>query len=177
VNIDIKRAAPKFSQQFKREVFTIWYSSGKPTPSILARLVKSKLSPDFISNRYPTPFQITSWKNNEFAAWGLELDNQVKKQIEGVLVHEKIEMLKRHIAVGEKMQTKAIEYLDTHELTSDNAAVRLLVEGIRIERESVGIPEAIEKMTRLSDDDLTNEVMELMGKAEVIIEALPDKVD
>jgi len=41
----------------------------------------------------------------------------------------------------------------------------LLVEGISIERDSVGLPQALEKMLDKEDDDLLAEVERLIGDA------------
>ena len=69
------------------------------------------------------------------------------------------------------MQNLSLEYLEAHadDLTSAGA-VRLLVEGIRIERESKGVPEALEKMSKMSDADLLEEVKKLATSSSVTLE-------
>jgi len=91
----------------------------------------------------------------------------MREEMEARMIKEKVEMLYRHAEVGRKMQRKALERLDSipdDELNA-NASVRLLVEGIRIERDSVGLPQALEKMLDKEDDDLLAEVERLIGDA------------
>ena len=57
------------------------------------------------------------------------------------------------------------------ELTA-SASVRLLVEGLRIERESVGIPEMFEKMQDKSDQELLEEVQKLIETNKVEFEMI-----
>jgi len=90
----------------------------------------------------------------------------VQKSVDLVLIQTKVEMLERHAQVGTKMQDIALEYLEEHaEEMSAPAAVRLLVEGIRIERESRSIPEALAKLTSLSDEQLLKEIVKTFEEA------------
>jgi hypothetical protein len=59
--------------------------------------------------------------------------------------------------------------LEKQDELSSNALVRLLIEGIRIERESRGIPQALEKMVNKTDEELLDEIAQLTGGAEVEI--------
>jgi len=90
-----------------------------------------------------------------------------------MVISEKIEMLKRHADVGLQMQNMAIEYLnENRDELSSPAAVRMLVEGIRIERESRGIPAALDKMMNMTDEELMKEVTGLIEKGSLSREGL-----
>jgi len=58
---------------------------------------------------------------------------------------------------------------------SANAAVRLLVEGVRIERDSVGLPQALEKMIDADDEDLLERVQKLTKESQA--EILTDDIN
>jgi len=61
---------------------------------------------------------------------------------------------------------------ENQDVLSAPAAVRLLVEGIRIERESRGIPAALDKMQNMSDEQLLDEIKELMTSSSVSLEEI-----
>jgi hypothetical protein len=61
-------------------------------------------------------------------------------------------------------------FLDENESNlSANAAVRLLIEGIRVERESKGVPQAVEKMMNKSDDELVEDIHKLLKDSNIEI--------
>jgi len=82
-------------------------------------------------------------------------------------------MLKRHAVVGKKMQDIALEYLDDPDVInklSPNSATRLLVEGLKIERVSVGMPDVLEDVMTKTDEELLDDITKLIteGKSEFI---------
>jgi hypothetical protein len=108
----------------------------------------------------PAEGTLRQWIKDSFEERAAVLDKQLANEIEGRLIQEKVEMLYRHGEIGRTMQNRALEKLETVEIEDlpTSAAVRLLVEGVRIERESVGLPQALEKMINSSDED----IMDLM---------------
>ena len=119
----------------------------------------------------PTEETLRLWiKGERFQSLSEDLDKQVSIELESRLVKEKVEMLSRHAKLGVYMQDMATVYLEGHkDSLSANAAVRLLIEGIRVERESKGIPQALEKMMSKTDAELLEEVKELTEGARVEI--------
>jgi hypothetical protein len=75
------------------------------------------------------------------------------------------------------MQDFAIDYLERNkEKINQNSAVRLLIEGIRIERESRGLPTMITKIQDSSDEDLMKQIQNLMeGVGAIDAEFVDDK--
>jgi DNA-directed RNA polymerase beta' subunit len=119
----------------------------------------------------PTATTVHGWiKSERFQNQAESLDRSVADEIEARMVKEKVEMLKRHADVGFEIQNMAIDEIrKKKDDLSSNALVRLLIEGIRIERESRGVPQAIEKMVSKTDEELLEEVRKLTGGAEVEI--------
>jgi hypothetical protein len=84
------------------------------------------------------------------------------------MVADKVEMLQRHAKVGTHIQDMALKYLDEHvESLNVSNSVRLLVEGVRIERESRGISTTIEKIANLSDEELNRQVENILSHSQV----------
>lgn len=156
---DIRKSSKtEFTDDYKNEIFTIWYNEGKPVVKVLQEKIPVPKTNYGIK---PSTHTLYSWIHSD--SWKVrakELDTGVQKSVDLALIHTKVEMLERHANVGTTMQDIALEYLEQHakDMTAP-AAVRLLVEGIRIERESRSIPEALAKLTSLSDEQLLKEVI------------------
>jgi hypothetical protein len=106
------------------------------------------------------------------------LDAEMEHGIIEAVVAEKVEMLRRHANSGKEIQELSLTYLREHanELTP-HAAVRLLQLGVEIERQSVGIPQALEKMSKLDDKALLSEITAILQDSNVTIEAIESLQD
>lgn len=105
-----------------------------------------------------------------------KLDEEVSRQLSERLIAEKVQMLNAHAAVASEMQNMALTYLRGNpEKLNSNTALRLLVEGVRIERESRGIPRTLEKMSEKSDEDLLAQIEDMLVRAPASMEPLEDE--
>jgi len=161
-----------FTDHYKAELFTIWYNAGKPNSVSLYNMIP----PEKVSGEIPSQSTLVDWIRDEFTEKADELDRQVMEHVGARLVAEKVEMLRRHADTGKEMHRMATEWLETNagELTA-STAIRLLVEGVRIERESAGLPEALKKMMSMNDEDLLEEVQMMLSNAPASI--LPTPTD
>ena len=162
----------QFTEHYKGEVFMAWYNAGKPNFRTLYNLLK----PDPTNDAIPSQIALQTWIKEDFVERAEELDRQVMEQVNAGLVAEKVEMLRRHADTGKEMHRMATEWLEINagDLTA-STAIRLLVEGIRIEKESVGLPEALKKMMSMNDEDLLEEVQLMLSNAPASI--LPPTID
>lgn len=156
-----------YTDEYKRTVFSIWYSKGKPEPQKFCSML-----PDLLDGiKKPSLATIKIWLKKDFKQMSLVLDEQVTKEMEARLVQDKIAMLTRHANLGERMQSMGLEYLDNNptELNA-HAAVRLVVEGWKIERESRGMPALLQEIMSASDDELLEEVKRLTSFTSPIVD-------
>lgn len=170
--IDEKKL-PVFSPDYENQVFMIWYQKGKLSPNNLLAAVPPNEDGD-----KPTRMTLTHWINEKFIHMANDMDAEVLNRVEDQLVQDKVEMINRHITIAREMQETGLEYLrslDGDDLTPQ-VAFRLLVEGIRIETESVGIPSALKKLATMTDEQLTDKVKELIERSPVDILPLEDTV-
>jgi hypothetical protein len=156
----------KYPQPYIDQLFTIWYSMGKPAASSFSATMPPY--DDGITKRKPALQTVQKWIIDIFVDRGKVLDDQVMNQINQRLVADKVEMLNRHAELGFHIQNMALEYLDGNKdkLNVSNS-VRLLVEGVRIERESRGISTTLEKITNMSDEELEKQVRQLVERSPV----------
>lgn len=139
----------RYSDDYKTKVFQIWFNNGKP---IIEDLLEMIPIPETNYGRKPSISTLQNWVNG-FKEHAEMLDVQIREEIDNNMVASKIEMLKRHAEVGREAQKIALDYLREAELTP-SAAVRLLADGVAIERGASGIPEALAKLVGMTDDQL-----------------------
>ncbi|MBC8550868.1 MAG: hypothetical protein H8D23_14585 [Candidatus Brocadiales bacterium] len=164
----VRALGTRFTQDYKDTLFRIWYMQGKPVPHTIYDEI-----PKDNRGRKPQMTTFKHWCYTEFTEKAKERDEEVKKELVGMDVAIKVEMLQRHADLGKRMIDLGATYLEEHkdEITA-HSAVRLLVEGWRIERESRGLPSALDKVAKMSDRDLLAEVSQLFADAPVEIESL-----
>jgi hypothetical protein len=150
-----------FNSEYRGQIFLLWFQAGKPDATSLARIIE----PVSGTTVKPSSKDLKKWIDEEFRDKADSLDRQMTKALTEQVVVSRVEMLKRHADIGKSMQNMAMAYFDTHENDLNaNAAIKMLVEGIRVERESSGIPEAIAKMTNMSDEQLLKELEDIITK-------------
>ena len=151
----------RFSDQYKDEIFYLWYRAGKPVAHKLYQLVSSD-----INGNKPTMKTLEQWTKYHFRKRADKLDSELQKQYDKTVVRERIDMLNRHAGIGLEMQTAAMEYLEENkENLTVPSAVRLLIEGVRIERQSRGVPDAMSKIIDKSDDEILELFEEIITNA------------
>lgn len=160
-----------FNLEYKNQVFLDWFQAGKPSASSLEKIIE----PVRGTTVKPSAKDLKKWIDDDFIPKATKLDNQLSTELSGQVIAERVEMLKRHSEIGKKMQAMAMAYLEVNaDDMKAGEAVRLLVEGIRVERESAGIPQAIEKMTQMSDEQLLKEIEGMIKKSPGRIEMLEE---
>ena len=162
-----------FSSAYKESLFLEWYQLGKP--AITDYWLKMSLDN---RGRRPSKDTVIRWAT-KWKERSKILDKEVEMGIVEQAVAEKVEMLRRHANIGKEIQSLSLDYLrdvaENQELTP-NAAVRLLQIGVDMERDSVGVPEALEKMSKLDDESLLKEISSIVNSSGVTIEAIDNEL-
>ena len=164
-----------YHDSYKNEMFLFWARNHTPG----ARRLLEMLPDDFSRLEPPSELTLRGWIKGDFKERKAGLDKDMKDAMESQLIQEKVDMLYRHGRIGRHMQDKAMERLDEikPEDLPAHAAVRLLVEGVRIERESVGLPQALEKLLSSSDEEILDRIQDIMEESPVEILSLDDTTD
>jgi len=163
-----------YSDDYKNVAFQIWYSNSRPS----AVSLKKMLPPDEF-NRTPELNIINTWMK----VWQEEgdiLDLEVKKQIDLDLVSQRASMLKKQAEMGKQLQEMGMEFLVNTGFDKAGDALRALVEGVRIERESRGLGEALDRIFKMDDEALRKELVHLLQRdagVEVIVDGDISEVD
>lgn len=150
----------EYSPAYVDAVFTAWYSAGKVSSRRLCTALPDPAKFGLANSR-PSEAILTRWIRTKFLDRAAILDEQVNKHIQEKLIAEKVEMLQAHAVVAEELQMMGLTFFKEHpEKINAMVALRLIVEGIRIQRESVGIPRTLEKLAEKSDEELMKQIEE-----------------
>jgi hypothetical protein len=144
----------RFADDFKERVFWVWYTKSKPNPQRLLNELVLVEGEDDVPAASTLQTWIVEWKERAD-----ELDQQAKDQFTSEVIGNKVDMLRRHASIGKELQEIGLEWLreNKDELTAHTVA-RLIKDGYEIERASVGVPEALEKMLSTSDEELIKQI-------------------
>lgn len=155
-----------FTDEYKKTVFYTWYNAGKCSNDILYDIIPF---PKTNFGRKPSKTTLQLWIRENFTEHAAKLDEGVEKTIDEAMIKTKVEMLQRHVELARSMQDIGLDFLSesAKDMTAASA-VRLLVEGIRIERESIGIPGALEKMSEKTDEELMEELKKMLKGSEAV---------
>jgi hypothetical protein len=135
------------------------------------------LEPDENGN-VPNYHTLAKWKkDNDWVERADEMDENASIQIQKKLIDDKRKMLEKHIQISEDMQDKALEYLEEYGLETAHQAIRLLELGIKVEKESVGLPSLLKEVSELEDSDLTSRIAKLLEGSEIDIEELEADIE
>lgn len=165
----VKKVRHVWDDNYKELAFRMWWEKGRPNNRELHIML-----PENEEGNKPPAITLQNWIYDSFKERAIDLDEQVMEELDETSVALKVEMLQRHTEVGKELQNmglKALRRFGKEEDILPATAVRLVTEGARLERESIGIAKAIEKMSSLSDDELMEEVAKLLetspGKLEI----------
>jgi hypothetical protein len=158
-----------FPQSYIDEVFNLWWQASKPGSTTFFNIVP----PVQGTTVKPTINQLGGWINDVFKERAEKLDSEFMLAVQNNAVQLRVEMLQRHVLVAKEAQDIALRWLQEHQNEINaNAAVRLLVEGIRIERDSLGISDALEKSVKMTDEELLSELENLIKSSPAKLEVL-----
>jgi hypothetical protein len=147
-----------YSDEYKQIAFQIWYSNNRPVPSKLLELL-----PEDEMHRRPD----VGWVGKWIALWGEDadrLDIEVKRVTDIDLVGQRADMLKKQANSGRTLQDMGMSYLLEHGFDKAADALRAVVEGVRVERESRGLGEALDRIFKMDDEALRKELVHLLQR-------------
>lgn len=152
-----------YTPAYKESVFALWYSSNKPSAAKLSGMV-----PDDESGRKPAASLISKWM--EDGDWYVRadiLDERASESLEKVLVTDRVEIFKKQAEIGKKLQEIGMRYIESDDFKLNAiTALKMVVEGAQLEKESVGLTIALTKIYSLGDSDIQSEIKKLLAKAD-----------
>lgn len=157
--------ADSFGDEYKLQVFLVWYNTGKPSGEMLRTLIE----PDSLTENLPAAHTLNQWIRETFIPKALFLDEQVSADIDKKLVAQRVEMADRHAHIGKILQQKGLEYLESHDITNAKDALAAIIKGVEIEHEARVLPtDILEKLDTMSDDQLVKELTKVIQSSKIL---------
>lgn len=157
-----------FTEQYRQQCRSAWYAAGKPDADVLRKFLIEKGIVE--GGRAPRVSTIRRWRKIEMWDWWADdLDARALTIVEDDLVQQKAEMLRRQAKAAEDLQRMGMDYLRAESFDSSSSAVQAVIRGAELERTSRGIGEMIVKMSRMSDEELLNEIIKNLPRANMTI--------
>jgi hypothetical protein len=91
-----------------------------------------------------------------------DLDVKARRELETIIVEKRVEMFQEHAETARKLIKAGLDYLEDHAIDSSSDAIKAIVAGLRIEKESVGVPQALIRVGEMSDKQLTSVIGNLL---------------
>lgn len=143
-----------YDDNYVEQAFWIWYNKGK----LNANALVTELSLVF-GEKVPHAITLSSWIKDNWRERAEELDKRARDEFSAEVIHNKVAMLRRHAEVGKELQEIGLKWIrENKDQLTANTVARLIKDGYEIERASVGVPEALEKMLSTSDDELIKQI-------------------
>jgi len=76
-------------------------------------------------------------------------------------------MYKRHAQIGQDMVEMGMRFLEENGIKKEETALRAIIEGVDIQRQAIGLAEALAKISTMDNDQLTKELQKLLGKPQM----------
>src|SRR3990167_756154 len=152
----------RYSPRYKETVFAIWYENERAGVTRLHGLV-----PVDEYDRKPPLAMLGKWM--EDGEWNIRadiLDEQASSSLDIKLVESRIEIFKKHAEIGHKLQEIGLAYFEEHELKNEAIALKAIIDGARLERESLGLGTALAKVFSMNDNELQKELQKLLNKSD-----------
>jgi hypothetical protein len=158
-------------------MFEIWYHGECNDIGNWRERLLTSLGPDE-HGRTPGPQMITKWREED--AWDQRADARNAKAalaLDNSAIKERVEMLKVHAKIGKDLSQKGVDYLRDNDLSTATEAIRAIVEGTNLERQSAGYADFLARITQATDEQLDRELKKFMGSGEVIDAESTDVTD
>uniref|UniRef100_A0A6H1ZBA6 Uncharacterized protein n=1 Tax=viral metagenome TaxID=1070528 RepID=A0A6H1ZBA6_9ZZZZ len=150
-----------FDEEYIEATFYAWYEAGRP---------RNKSIRDCLPEREdgkPARSTVDDWiKNYGWIERADALDVQRSNLLDQRAIERRADMLERQAKIGKALLDKGYEYIEENEPASIAEAVKLVVEGKNMERESLGYSEILKKYSRMQNTELDQELRKLLGTGE-----------
>lgn len=164
-----------YPEEYVEKIFYLWYSGGKKQGNPFINSI-----PETSDGRKPSKFTVISWiKNNGWLERADALDAEVSRSLDTEVINKRIQAFEEAVVVADELITLGRNYLKEHGkgIQSDNAAIRAIDLGLATKRISTGMAEMYTKISQMSDESITKELLRLIGKKDDIINAEIEELD
>ena len=151
----------EYPEEYYEKVFYLWYKGGRKEGNAFINSL-----PPSHDGRKPSKFTVIDWKNTKgWVERADALDAEVSRAIDQDIVNERREMFKEQVVVANELVKLGRIYLNDEKngIKTDASAIRAIDLGLSTQRISTGMAEAYFKISKMTDNQLDNELKKLLG--------------
>lgn len=152
----------EYTNDYVELVFTKWYENGRTHGNEFI----NSLPPD-TDGRTPSKFTIIDWvKTKGWVERADALDAELARALDTRMIDKRIKMYEEQVEVADELLKLGRDFLKEKELgglKTGAEALRAIDLGLATKRISVGASEAYEKISKMSDEDISKELKKLLG--------------
>lgn len=166
-----------YSKEYREAIF-YWWLAHRHWGAVRYKEHWSEIPADEEGFR-PNYLVIAKWKRDyDWENRAAQIDTEVEQTMNKIMIDERLAMYKRHAEIGQQLQTRGLDYLESEGLDSDAGALRAVIEGVVMERTSRTMSDMFDKIASMDANQLTVEINKLLGRGDAIDaeteEILPD---
>lgn len=156
-----------YTDQYIDQVFYLWYEGGKKLSNDLINLLPP--SPD---GNKPSKATVGSWiPDHGWEERADALDAEVSRSIEEKIIVKRTEMWERQAKLADELIDIGMDFLKDKGIKNDASAIRAIDLGMSTQRISTGMAEAMVRIGKMNDEQLTSELQKLLGKPAYDVDA------
>ena len=162
----------EFPDEYVETVFYLWYEGGRKEGTAFLNTIP--VAPDGRTLKKPT---LANWvRSRGWIERADALDAEASRSLDELVIERRKKMYEEQVRVADDLVKKGMEYLNEEGkgIQSDSAAIRAIDLGLTTQRISTGMAEAYVKISKMSDEQLTQTLQKLLGTSKVENEDMVD---
>ena len=164
-----------YTEKYMDAVFYIWYENDRIGIQRLHTIIPLE------DGKKPAISTLTGWYRDY--GWEQRADAIAGEESEAIkknVINRRVKMFEKLERSANKLVDKGELYFETHEITSDAAAIRAITDGAELLRASVGQAEAWMKISQMTPTQLDSAFRALLNKGQnevEIVDADPEPLE
>lgn len=135
-------------------------------------VLHKQIQEDPAFERKPSLATLKTWRVLD--NWELKaevLDGKASIVVDQRAIDERAQMLEEHSQAGAELRKKGVKYVQDHEPENFQDAIRAIVQGSTLERQSRGLMGVLTKIASADNDELNSMLRQYLGAGDNVIEA------
>lgn len=151
----------RFPEDYIEKCFTVWVGADRPTTD---RLIK--ILPENQDGHKPSVTTLQVWKRKyDWYGRADKINAQALEKANEFIITKKSELLIKQFNEALKVSDVAFAHLISGTFDSSSAAVQAFFRGLEEQRKVVGISDMLEKMSKMNDEEIRQEIISRIRRA------------
>lgn len=155
------RWADRFPEDYIEKCFTVWLGADRPTNDRLLKIL-----PENQDGHKPSIVTLQQWKRKyDWYGRADKINAQALAKANEFIITKKSELLIKQFNEALAVSNVAFAHLISGTFDSSSAAVQAFFRGLEEQRKVVGISDMLEKMSKMNDEEIRQEIISRVRRA------------